>query len=321
MLLKFLTAFETLNDKMFGGIDTLIENLPVADYVADAICDSIHLIPFLFIIFLLIEVFENYFSDEIKNLSKGSKKLGPLVGAILAGIPQCGFSVIATPLYINKIITRGTLIAIYISTSDEAIPILLSTPSQFPVILPLLAIKICLGMFAGYLVDLIYPQKDLVRPDTIDEIKEDEENEIGCCSHHVHVKHRKRELLFHPLKHTLSIFSMILFISLGLNYCFEVFGNDVINRVLLNNSVFQPVISSFIGLIPNCAVSVLITMLYMGGILSFASVVAGLSSGAGLGLIVLLKRNDLKDSLKIIAFLLGISIISGLVLFCFNRFC
>ena len=314
MLIKFLTAFETLNDKMFGGLDSLIENLPVADYVADAICDSIHLVPFLFIIFLLIEIFENYFSDEIKNLSKGSKKLGPLVGAILAGIPQCGFSVIATPLYINKIITRGTLIAIYISTSDEAIPILLSTPSQFPVILPLLAIKICLGMFAGYLVDIIAPQKDLVTPESISEI-DDEEDEVGCCSHHVHNKHRKRELIFHPLKHTLSIFSMILVISLGLNFCFEIFGNDVINKILLNNSAFQPVIASLVGLIPNCAISVLLTMLYIGGILSFASVVAGLSSGAGLGLIVLLKRNNLKDSLKIIAILLGISIITGLILF------
>ena len=102
MLINFLETFESINDKMFGTFDGFIENLPVAEYIQDAICDSVHLIPFLFIIFLLIEVFENYFSDEIKNLSKGSKKLGPLVGAILAGIPQCGFSVIATPLYLNK---------------------------------------------------------------------------------------------------------------------------------------------------------------------------------------------------------------------------
>ena len=319
MFIKLLSLMEGVNDKLFGSTDALIEGLPLSDWVADAICDSIHLIPFLFIIFLFIEVFENYFSDEIKNLSKGSKRLGPLVGAILAGIPQCGFSVIATPLYINKIITRGTLIAIYISTSDEALPILLSTPSQFPVILPLLTIKIALGIFAGYLVDLIYPQKDLVKPENINDYEEDSENEVGCCSHHVHNKHRKRELIFHPLKHTFSIFLMILFISLGLNFCFEAFGNEVLNKVLLNNSILQPVIASFVGIIPNCAVSVLLTMLYISGVLSFASVVSGLSSGAGLGLIVLLKRNNsIKDSLKIISILLSVSIIAGLALSIFN---
>jgi hypothetical protein len=306
--------FETINDKMFGGLDGVIEGLPITEWMADAICDSIHLVPFLFIIFLIIEIFENYFSDEIKNLSKSSKKLGPLVGAILAGIPQCGFSVVATPLYINKIITRGTLVAIYISTSDEAIPILLANPSQFPIILPLLSIKIALGIFAGYMVDIVLPQKD-IKEDVENITEDDGDDEVGCCSHHIHVKHRKRELILHPLKHTINIFVMILLISLGLNYCFEAFGNDVLNKILLNNSVFQPVIASFVGIIPNCAVSVLLTMLYIGGVLSFASVVSGLSSGAGLGLIVLLKRNpDIKDSCKIIGILLSVSIIAGVLL-------
>lgn len=314
MLLNLLDSFEGLNEGvnsfLFGGFDKFIENLPIVDFIKDAVCDSVHLIPFLFIIFLIIEVFENYFSHKIKDLSKGSKKFGPLIGSALAGLPQCGFSVIATPLYLNKVITRGTLIAIYISTSDEAIPILLSNPSQFTTILPLLGIKIALGIFAGYMVDLIYPQKEDSEVENYIE-----EDEIGCCSHHVHVKHRKRELIFHPLKHTINIFFMILVISLGLNWCYESFGNELLQRILLHNSLFQPVIASFVGIIPNCAVSVLITMLYMSGILTFASVISGLSSGAGLGLIVLLKRNtDIKDSLKIIGILLLVSIIAGLVL-------
>lgn len=310
MLIKLLESVEGINDILFGWFDNIVENLPIFDFAKDAIIDSVHLIPFLFIIFLLIEVFENYFSHKIKDLSKGSKKFGPIIGSILAGLPQCGFSVVATPLYINKVITRGTLIAIYISTSDEAIPILLSNPKMFPSILPLLAIKIMLGIIAGYLVDLFYPQKELsVENNCIDE------DEIGCCSHHVHAELRKRELIFHPLKHTLNIFLMILVISLGLNWCFDAFGNDVLNKLLLHNSIFQPIIASFVGLIPNCAVSVLLTMLYMSGVLTFASVIAGLSSGAGLGLIVLLKRNtDLKDSFKIIGILLGISITVGLIL-------
>ena len=322
MLISFLNAVEGFNDALFSGFDGFIENLPVADYVADAICDSVHLIPFLFIIFALIEVFENYFSHRIRNISSYSKKFGPVIGAVLAGLPQCGFSVVATPLYINKVITRGTLIAIYVSTSDEAIPILLSHPEQFKVILPLLLIKICLGIFPGYLVDVIYPQKDFKPVELQHSHENDEEDdidEIGCCAHHIHLtEHRKRELLYHPLKHTFSIFLMILVISLGLNLCFDTFGNDLLNKILLNNTVFQPIISAFVGLIPNCAVSVLITMLYIGGVLSFPSVVAGLSSGAGLGLIVLLKRNtDIKDSIKIINILLGVSIIAGLLLMLF----
>ncbi len=318
MLIGLLNKVELFNDFMFGWFDNFVNATQLADWMKDAICDSVHLIPFLFIIFLFIEIFENYFSQRIKNISKYSKKFGPLIGAVLAGVPQCGFSVIATPLYINKVITRGTLIAIYVSTSDEAIPILLSNPSQFPIILPLLGIKILLGIFAGYLVDLIF--KDNTVPDKIPETEAEEaevemEEEIGCCSHHVHPTHRKRELIIHPLKHTLNIFSLILIISIGLNWCFDSFGNDLLKKVLLNNSIFQPIISAIIGLIPNCAVSVLLTMLYMSGILTFASVIAGLSSGAGLGLIVLLKRNpDIKDSAKIIGILLSVSIIAGLLL-------
>ena len=320
MFIKLLNAAEGVNDFLFSGFDGFIENLGLTEWVADAICDSVHLIPFLFLIFVLIEAFENYFSNRIKNISAYSKKFGPVIGAIIAGLPQCGFSVVATPLYINKVITRGTLIAIYVSTSDEAIPILLSHPEQFRVILPLLLIKISLGVFAGYLVDLIYPQKDF-KPAELSHNgdEDDDDDEIGCCSHHIHVKHRKRELIFHPLKHTLNIFIMILVISLGLNYAFEAFGNDLLNKILLNNTIFQPVIASFVGLIPNCAVSVLITMLYISGVLSFASVIAGLSSGAGLGLIVLLKRNtDLKDTAKIIGILLGVSIIAGLIISLFS---
>ena len=302
-----------LNDIVFGNFDSFIESLQLSDWVTDAICDSVHLIPFLFVIFLFIEIFERYFSHKLKDLSNNSRKFGPLIGSVLAGLPQCGFSVIATPLYINKIITRGTLIAIYISTSDEAIPILLSNPKQFPVILPILSIKILLGIITGYLVDLIMPQKQ-INNDSINENEEDDDN-VGCCSHHV-THHRKRELFFHPLKHTLNIFLMIFVISLGLNYCFESFGNAALNKILLNNTIFQPIITAFIGLIPNCAVSVLLTMLYMSGILTFSSVISGLSSGAGLGLIVLFRKNtDIKDSLKIVGILLGISILTGISLF------
>lgn len=310
MLIKILSVFDEFNTSLFGFIDKLINNLPIADFAKDALCDSIHLVPFLFIIFLFIELFETYFSNKVEHISHYSRKFGPLFGAILAGLPQCGFSVIATPLYINRVITKGTLIAIYISTSDEAIPILLSYPSCFKDILPLLGVKILLGITAGYIVDKIFQSKDLKQNIIIDDSEYDE----GCCSHHVSTKSIK-EILHHPIKHTINIFFMILIISLILNYGFETFGNELFNKILLNNSIFQPIISAMIGLIPNCAVSVLLTMLYINGVLSFASVISGLSLGAGLGLIVLFKKNtDIKDSFNIMAILLFISIFAGLAL-------
>lgn len=310
LLIKILSFFNEINTYMFGFIDNFINKLPIADFAKDALCDSIHLIPFLFIIFLFIELFETYFSHKIEHISHYSKKLGPLLGAILAGLPQCGFSVIATPLYINRVITRGTLLAIYISTSDEAIPILLSYPSCFKDILPLLGVKICLGIIAGYVIDKIYPQNDFAKDLIIDDTEYDE----GCCSHNVSTKNVK-EIIYHPIKHTFNIFIMILIISLLLNYGFNVFGNELFNKLLLNNSILQPIIASIVGLVPNCAVSVILTMLYISGVLSFASVISGLSSGAGLGLIVLFKKNkDIKDSLHIVGILLLISIIAGLLL-------
>jgi len=315
MLINLLTKFQSINDSMFGIFDGFVDKLPIADFVKDAICDSVHLVPFLFIIFLFIELFETYFSNKIKNISNYSKKVGPLIGSFLAGLPQCGFSVIATPLYINRVITRGTLIAIYISTSDEAIPILLSYPSHFKDILPLLAVKIFLGIIAGYAVDRFFPQKELAPVNIVDDADHHHE---GCCAHNISPENPV-EILWHPVKHTINIFFMILVISLLLNWGFDAFGNDLFNKILLNNSIFQPVIAAIIGLIPNCAVSVLLTMLYINGVLSFASVIAGLSSGAGLGLIVLAKRNtDTKDTINIIGILLGISIVAGLIISIFH---
>ena len=160
MFIEIISKITGINDYLFGFIDNFIDGLSIADFAKDAICDSIHLIPFLFLIFVFIEWIETYYTYKIKNISEFSYKYGPLIGAFVAGLPQCGFSVIATPLYINKVISRGTLVAIYISTSDEAIPILLAHPEFFKEILPLLAIKICIGAVAGYLIDWIRPQKD-----------------------------------------------------------------------------------------------------------------------------------------------------------------
>ena len=134
MFIEFVKGINNFNSLILGWSNPLIEKLPVADFIKDALIDSINLVPFLFIIFFFIELFEIYFSKKIKNLSNHTKVSGPILGALTAIVPQCGFSVIASTLYVRRLITRGTLIAVYISTSDEAIPVLLAHPEMIKTI-------------------------------------------------------------------------------------------------------------------------------------------------------------------------------------------
>lgn len=286
--------------------------ISIPPFLEDAFIDSIRLVPVLLIMFFLIELSENYFSSKIKNLSNYSRNLGPTIGALLAAVPQCGFSVVAAALYVKKYITKGTLLAVFISTSDEAIPVLLANPDKAKVVLPIIFIKVLLGIITGYLVDFVF-KSDLV------ESKEPIEVEEGCCRHEIPSK-TKKELILHPLKHTLNIFLFIFGVTLVLNYLLmQLGGADNLGRYLLNNNIFQPILAGFVGLIPNCAISVLITLLYVNNTISFGSTIAGLSSGAGLGLLVLLRKNDsIKDSAFLITLLLLISCIAGCVIQFYN---
>lgn len=303
MLLEIINKINEFNEWLFAPIDNLAEKLPFADWIIDAICDSIHLLPFLFIVFLIIELLEFYYADKINHLLKSSGRKRILVGSFAAILPQCGFSVIASSLYSRRIITRGCLIAVYLATSDETIPILLATPEKAHLIIPIVGIKLLIGIFAGYLLNLILPQT-LVKNDLDLEKLADEE---GCCKHDIEHGH-KRELVLHPIVHTTNIFGFILVITLILNYCLS---NIQITDLIEGNRMLQPLIASVIGLIPNCAVSVGITMMLIKGTISFGAAMSGLLSNAGLGLLVLLKNNDFKDTLKIIAIILLISIVSG----------
>lgn len=287
----------------------------VPEFVEDAFKDSIALVPFLFVIFVFIEIFENYFSKKIVTIMKCSKKVGPIIAAAFAIIPQCGFSIIATLLYVRKFISLGTLISVYIATSDEAIPILIANPSEYKTVGLLIIVKSILAICSGYLIDFFI--KPELKSFEFSETKQDEEiveNEEGCCHHHLK-ESKFNALLIHPIKHTAIIFLFIFVVCICLNYMFEIFTQEKIEVLMLHKSLLQPVCAAIFGLIPNCAVSVFITMMYLKGVLSFGSVVAGLSSGAGLGLLVLLKRNkDIKNTATIIGLLLSISIVAGIVI-------
>ena len=311
MFIEIVKNINEFNSLILGWSNKYIEMLPVADFIKDALIDSINLVPFLFVIFFFIELFEIYFSKKVKHIPEHTRKAGPLIGALTALVPQCGFSVIASTLYIRNLITKGTLIAVYISTSDEAIPVLLSHPEMIKSILPVLSVKFLLAIITGYSVDLIF--KPLKSSSTEAEYIEIEEH--GCCKHEIsNDRFKKRTLILHPLKHTVNIFLFILIVSVILNWILLLTKGNLESAFLLN-SPLQPVIAGISGLIPNCAISVLITMLYIQHAISFGSVIAGLSTGAGLGLLILLKKNaNLKDSLRIIAILLIASIIAGIIL-------
>ncbi len=298
-------------------ISEFLENIGITEWIADAIADSLALVPFLFVVFVIIELFEFYFADKIRKFMLSTQKSGPFIGSIIAIIPQCGFSVIASTLYVRKFVTKGTLIAIYLATSDEAIPVLLANPGQYKFILPIILVKLAIAIPAGYLIDWIF--KSDLRGNT-DSAEIQEKIEDGCCKHDVLSKDKK-ELIIHPLKHTLNIFLFILVITLILNFFIDENKiTDFYQNGFLLYKVIQPIITAFLGLIPNCAVSLAITVMLMKGTISFGAAIAGLMSNAGLGLLVLLRTNAMKDNFKIIGILLFVSILCGEILQMFKLF-
>ena len=315
MLISILNRINEINEGMFAGFDGIIENFGMPDWLCDAILDSFHILPLLFIVFFIIELIEFFYSEKINSFMKKSEKSAPLIGSLAAIIPQCGFSVIASTLYIRRFITKGTLIGIYLATSDEAIPILLANPTHTHLVVPVVGLKLLIGILAGYLIDIILKDKKYIpiveEADSDDDLHADE----GCCHHSVSHR-RKRELIYHPLKHTFNIFIFILLITVILNFVLAVYAEHSVLHLLLGKvKILEPIITAFVGLIPNCAVSIALTMLLIKGSISFGAVMSGLLSNAGLGILVLCRHNEnYKDTLKIISILLCISIVSGLLI-------
>ena len=268
--------------------------------------DSIKLIPFLFITYLLMEFLEHKTSSKVNNTIKKSGKYGPLVGGLLGLLPQCGFSVMATNLYMGRIITIGTLISIYLTTSDEMLPILISENVPAAVIFKILAVKLLIGVIAGIIIDIVFSK--LNKKEQVEE-----QEHLEFCEHeHCHCE---EGIFKSALKHTTSIFIFILLITFVLNLIIHSIGEETLANLVLNNNVLGPIIASLIGLIPNCASSVIITQLYIENIISAAVMISELLVNAGVGLLVLFRVNrNLKENIKITAMLYIIGVISGILL-------
>lgn len=270
------------------------------DIIIDTLIDTLKLVPFLFIAFLLIELFEHKFSKKSIEVVESSGKYGPILGSILGIIPQCGFSVMATNLYVTRLITLGTLISIYLSTSDEMLPILISEKAEFSLIIKILLIKLFIGMLAGFIIDKIF------------KVKKEKKNYDICEEEHCHCK---ESIIISSLKHTLNIVVFILLINFILNICFNYLGQDYLSKILLKDSFFGPFISSLIGLIPNCGASVMLTELYINNAINFGSLISGLLTGSGIAIMILFKTNkNMLENLKIVGILYLIGVLSGIII-------
>lgn len=300
-------------------IEEFLESLNILPHWAiHALIDSLYTVPFLFLVFLVIELFEHNWADKIRSFLKYSKKEGPLIGALAASIPQCGFSVVASSLYCEGFITKGTIIAVFLATSDEAIPVLLMYKEYIPYIIPLILIKLIVAIPVGYLIDCLIKNKET--DIEIESIETNNEHIEGCCSHNI-VHHKKRDYLIHPIKHTFGIFVFILIVTLILNYLIEtaditnIFNNADNHGSYILSLFITPFITAVLGLIPNCAISVGLVIMFIKGTITFGAMMSGLMSGAGIGLLVLLKNNkNKKDTFLIMSLLVIIGYITGLLI-------
>jgi len=298
----------------------------MSQILIDALLDSLRMIPFLFVIYVIIELVEYKFGNKIRQGIEKSGKFGPAAGALVGSFPQCGFSVISTALYTQRLLTIGTLLAVYLATSDEAIPIILAQPDKAYIILPLILTKIFIALIAGYTIDLLWHKNNKKTlehavaysqgKDDVDHHHESIIDEPACCGHFLNSSAKKfstKEIIIHPLIHTIKIFSFVFTISFLLNLLIFQIGEDTINSLLAAHIFWQPFLAALVGLIPNCASSVAITELFLNGSITYGAAIAGLCASGGLGILVLFKEEkNRRHVFTILSLLFGISVLAGL---------
>lgn len=324
------------------------------EFVWDALKDSLILLPFLLIAYIAIEVIEYVSASHLEHSKLLTGKFSTLFGASFGLIPQCGFSVVATDLFAEKKIKIGTLIAVYIATSDEAIPLLLMNPDKCLSLIPLLLIKFVVAILVGYSIDLVFKKYNekrlasslpLASPTTetikavdekeTSEAKSDNEHEHehgehedehehssehykGCCGHEIEIDTKgakAKKFLLHPLIHTLKIFAFILVVNLAFGGLIALIGEEKLMSFLSSSYHFAPLIACLIGLIPNCASSVVITQLYAMNGISFGACIAGLIVNAGISIVILFKQNkNIKENFAILASMVGIGLVTGYII-------
>lgn len=274
--------------------------------------DTVRLVPFLFLACLAMEYLEHKTGEKTENMIRRAGKWGPLIGSVAGVVPQCGFSAAASSLYAGRVISLGSLLAIYLSTSDEMLPILLSEGTEWGLIAKILLIKVLIGAAVGFLADLILWKRRRASGGAPDE---------DACRGHIHELcakehcHCEKGILYSAVTHTLQITFFILIITFLLNLLLHLGGEEMLEGLLLNRPVIGPVIAGLVGLIPNCVGSVIVTQLYLQGAMGFGTMMAGLLTGTGVGVLVLCRVNHhRKENAAIIGLIYGIGVVAGILL-------
>lgn len=267
------------------------------DVICDTLIDGIRILPFLFLAYLAMECLEHWTGGKMQAVVRRSGKAGPAIGGILGIFPQCGFSAAAANLYAGRIITMGTLIAVFLSTSDEMLPIMISENVALSMIGKILLIKVLFALAAGFAVDALFRRK------------EEPQIEHLCERQHCHCE---RGIWRSAFSHTWKIFLYIIVVSLILNFVIALVGEETLAAVVLNKPTLSLFVSALVGMIPNCASSVVLTQLYLSGVLSAGALMAGLLSGSGVGFLVLLRVNeDRRENLRIFGLLYAFGVCAG----------
>ena len=277
------------------------------DFILDSLLDVLKLLPYLFLTYLVLEIIEHKAMDKAAALVAKAGRFGPCIGGVLGLVPQCGFSTVISNLYADRLVTGGTLLAIFLATSDEMLPIMISEAAPAPLILKILAVKLIAGIAVGMLFDLA---RRLMK------IKEgDVDLHAVCETTHCGCDEEEGGVLKSTLKHTFSIALFILVITLVLNTIIHFIGEDVLRGLILNKPVIGPIIAGLVGLIPNCAASVIITELFLEGAMTTGAMLAGLLAGSGVGLLVLFRVNrPMKDNFVLLITLYIAAVVIGVVL-------
>ena len=270
------------------------------DVIVDTLLDAVKLLPFLFVAFLIIEFIEHKMDNKSKKALTKAEKGGPIVGGLLGAFPQCGFSALATNLYVTRIITLGTLISVYLSTSDEMLIILMSENVAATEILKIVGIKVVIGIIMGIIIDLLYKPKHSKKEDF-----------HVCDEEHCDCKH---SILKSSVVHTLKTVLYIMIASFIINILFELVGEENLSHLFLKDNIFAPFVAALIGLIPNCGASVALTEFYLSEVITLGTLIGGLLTGAGIGLIILFKQNkNIKENISIVVLIYLIGSIFGTI--------
>ena len=273
------------------------------DCLMDGLIDTLKLMPYLLVTFLILEFIEHKLSKKNQEKLLKEKKYGPIAGGLLGALPQCGFSAMASELFSSRVITAGTLVAVFLSTSDEMLPIMISENVDILVLIKIIIFKVIVGIIVGFIVDLLYKSKKCKHVHHIDKMCEDE---------HCHCD--KEGIIISSVKHTIKISLFILIVNLLINIIIFKVGEDNLSNVLLHKNILTYFGAALIGLIPNCAGSVIMTELYLSNLITIGNLLAGLLAGSGLGILLLFRTNkNLKENILITAIVYFVGVCLGII--------